>query len=135
MATTIDLLPQRPPWLLVDRVVARAEAQVVAHKLLSSGDPLLADGTLPELLVLEALAQTAACLQTEALGRHQGLLVAVTRFEVHDRARAGETLELRATREAVLGRLHRFVGEAWVGERPIARGQLTFAITAVDEAP
>jgi 3-hydroxyacyl-[acyl-carrier-protein] dehydratase len=128
MAPTIDLLPHRAPWLLVDRVVARAESSVVVHKQLAADDPLLCDGILPDLLVLEALAQAAACLQTEALGCHRGLLVAVTRFVVHDQAHAGETLELRATRQAALGRLHRFDGEAWVGERRIATGQLTFAI-------
>jgi len=132
MAGTVDLLPHRAPWLLVDRVVARAEGTVEAHKLLTASDPLLADGTLPELLLLEALAQTAACLQTEALGEHRGLLVAAQRFEVHERPRAGETLRLKAVREAVLGRLVRFTGEARVDERLLASGQLTFAIEAID---
>ncbi|SRR6266498_552791 len=131
MATTIDLLPHRAPWLLVDRVVARDASSVVVHKLLGANDPLLADGTLPELLVLEALAQAAACLQTEALGRHRGWLVAVSQFEVHDRAHAGETLALRAVREATMGRLHRVSGAASVGERAIASAQMTFALEDV----
>jgi 3-hydroxyacyl-[acyl-carrier-protein] dehydratase len=128
MAGTIDLLPHRAPWLLVDRVVARDEGTVEAHKLLTATDPLLSDGSLPELLLLEALAQTAACLQTEALGRHRGLLVAATKFEVTERPRAGDLLRLKAVRQAVLGRLVRFDGEARVQERTIASGQLTFAI-------
>jgi 3-hydroxymyristoyl/3-hydroxydecanoyl-(acyl carrier protein) dehydratase len=128
MAATIDLLPHRLPWLLVDRVVARGEGTVETDKLLSANDPLLADGTLPEVLLLEALAQTAACLQTDTLGRHRGLLVAAQRFTVEERPRAGETLRLRAVREAVLGRLVRFAAEARVGERRIASAQMTFAI-------
>jgi 3-hydroxyacyl-[acyl-carrier-protein] dehydratase len=128
MATTIDLLPHRGPWLLVDRVVSRAGSSVVVHKQLAANDPLLADGALPELLVLEALAQAAACLHTEGLGQHRGMLVAVSRFEVHGRALAGETLALLATREATMGRLHRVAGAATVGERAIASAQLTFAL-------
>jgi 3-hydroxymyristoyl/3-hydroxydecanoyl-(acyl carrier protein) dehydratase len=128
MATTIDLLPHRAPWLLVDRIVARQESTVVVEKQLSPNDPLLADGTLPEVLVLEALAQAAACLHTEGMGRHRGMLVAVTKFEVHDQARAGETLALKATREATMGKLHRVSGTATVGERMIASAQMTFAL-------
>jgi 3-hydroxyacyl-[acyl-carrier-protein] dehydratase len=128
MATTIDLLPHRPPWLLVDRVVSTNASRVEAHKLLCADDPLLVCGELPDFLVLEALAQAAACLATEALGRHTGLLVAATHFHPQDRARAGETLRLIAVREGMLGRLHRFAGEALVGERLIAKGQLTFAL-------
>ncbi|HEX4346226.1 MAG TPA: hypothetical protein VHZ73_01570 [Vicinamibacterales bacterium] len=128
MGTTIDLLPHRPPWLLVDRVVAKSETTVEAHKLLAADDPLLVRDELPDFLVLEALAQAAACLATEALGRHTGLLVAATQFHPRERARAGETLRLLAVRQAVLGRLHRFDCTACVGERLIARGQLTFAL-------
>lgn len=128
MGTTIDLLPHRPPWLLVDRVVAKSETTVEAHKLLAADDPLLVRDELPDFLVLEALAQAAACLATEALGRHTGLLVAATQFHPIERARAGETLRLLAVRQAVLGRLHRFDCTALVDERLIARGQLTFAL-------
>jgi predicted hotdog family 3-hydroxylacyl-ACP dehydratase len=128
MATTIDLLPHRAPWLLVDQVVARDATSVVVHKRLGANDPLLVDGALPELLVLEALAQAAACLQTEALGRHRGMLVAVSKFAVHDRPLAGETLALKAVREATMGRLHRVSGAASVGERAIATAEMTFAL-------
>ena len=78
--------------------------------------------------MLEALAQAAACLATESLGRHTGLFVAATHFHPQGRARAGEILRLVAVREAVLGKLHRFAGSAFVGERLIAKGQLTFAL-------
>lgn len=128
MTTTIDLLPHGPPWLLVDRVVARGEGRVECEKLLAADEPLLVAGEFPDFLVLEALAQAAACLATEALGRHTGLLVATTQFHPRDRARAGDVLRLVAVRTAVMGRLHRFAAEAFVGERAIASGQLTFAL-------
>jgi 3-hydroxyacyl-[acyl-carrier-protein] dehydratase len=129
MDALVDLIPHRPPWLLVDRVVARGEDQVEAEKLLAAGDPLLAPDGLPELLVLEALAQTAACLNAGGLGRHRGLLVAATRVEFDGRAQAGERVTLVARRTAVLGALIRVVAQARVGERVIARGELTFAVT------
>jgi 3-hydroxyacyl-[acyl-carrier-protein] dehydratase len=127
MSGVIDRIPHRPPWLLVDRVVRVDGACVWAERRLGANDPLLSDG-LPELLVLEALAQAAACLMGGGLGQHRGYLVAATGFEFFARAQAGDTLSLRATRTAALGALHRFDGEATVGERVVARGQMTFAV-------
>lgn len=131
MEALVDLIPHRAPWLLVDRVVARDGARVTAEKRLATGDPLLVDGELPEVLVLEGLAQTAACLNAGAVGRHRGMLVAATQVVFDGRARAGETLTLVATRTAALGALVRFDGEARVGERVIARGQMTFAVEVI----
>jgi 3-hydroxyacyl-[acyl-carrier-protein] dehydratase len=133
MEGVVDLIPHQPPWRLVDRVLSAAGDEVCAEKRLSAGDPLLRDG-LPELLVLEALAQTAACLMSAGdgggLGRHRGYLVAVAGFEFDGRPQPGETLRLRATKTAALGALHRFTGEASVDGRVVARGQLTFAVEA-----
>ncbi len=134
MERLVDLIPHRPPWLLVDRVIARSDDSVEAEKRISAADPLLFAGTLPELLLLEALAQTAACLNAGALGRHQGLLVAASRVEFDGRAQAGDVVTLRARKTAQMGNeagaLVRFSTEARVGERVIARGEMTFAVTA-----
>ncbi len=129
MSAALDLIPHRPPWLLVDAVVAQSDEGVTAVKRLAAGDPLLADG-LPELLVLEALAQTAACANAGTLGAHRGLLVAAQRVSFDGRAQAGDTIELRARKTATMGNLVRFDGEARVGERVIARAEMTFAVTA-----
>ena len=125
----IDAIPHRSPWLLVDRVTARDDEHVEAEKRVAAGDPLLAGGELPELMVLEALAQTAACLNAGALGKHQGLLVAASRVEFDGRARAGDIVVLRAKKTTTMGTLVRFEAEALVGERVIARGEMTFAVT------
>lgn len=129
MERLVDLIPHRAPWLLVDRVVARSDDSVEAERRVAADDPLLAGGELPELLVLEALAQTAACLNAGALGEHRGLLVAASRVEFGERARAGEVVALRARKTATMGTLVRFEAEARVGERVIARGEMTFAVT------
>ena len=130
MEQLVDLIPHRPPWLLVDRVTARGEGVIEAEKRLAADDPLLAGGELPELLVLEALAQTAACHNAGALGAHHGVWVAATGVAFEGRARAGELVSLRASKTAAMGALARFTVEARVGERVIARGEMTFAVTA-----
>ncbi|HTJ82246.1 MAG TPA: hypothetical protein VL400_11035 [Polyangiaceae bacterium] len=110
-------------------MTARAEGVIEAEKLIAADDPLLAGGELPELLLLEALAQTAACHQAGALGAHRGLWVAATGVAFEDRARAGDRVTLRASKTATMGALARFSVEARVGERVIARGEMTFAVT------
>jgi 3-hydroxymyristoyl/3-hydroxydecanoyl-(acyl carrier protein) dehydratase len=57
------------------------------------------------------------------------MLVAARGFEFHGRAQAGDTVRLTATRTTTLGALHRFEAEAAVGERVIARGELTFSVS------
>jgi len=129
MERLVDLIPHRPPWLLVDRVRSRGADGVEAEKRVAADDPLLAGDELPELLVLEALAQTAAGANAGTLGTHQGLLVAASRVEFDGRARAGDLVTLQARKIATMGALVRFATEALVGERVIARGEMTFAVT------
>jgi 3-hydroxyacyl-[acyl-carrier-protein] dehydratase len=129
MERLVDLIPHRAPWLLIDRVIARGDDRVEAEKRVAADDPLLAGDELPELLLLEALAQTAACANAGQLGKHQGLLVAASRVEFDGRARAGDVVTLVATRTATMGALVRFSTEARIGERLVARGEMTFAVT------
>jgi 3-hydroxyacyl-[acyl-carrier-protein] dehydratase len=130
MERLVDLIPHRAPWLLVDRVVARSGDAVEAERRVAADDPLLTDGELPEVLVLEALAQTAACLNAGALGAHRGMLVAASRVDFGERAKAGDVVTLIARKIATLGTLVRFDAQARVGTRVIARGEMTFAVTA-----
>jgi 3-hydroxyacyl-[acyl-carrier-protein] dehydratase len=127
MSDPIDRIPHAAPWRLVDRVVVTDGERIEAEKLVTAADPLAGDA-LPGVLLLEALAQTAACLNASSAGAHRGFLVAAQSFEVSGVARAGDRLRLVATRTAKLGALHRFEGEALVDGNVIARGQMTFAL-------
>jgi 3-hydroxyacyl-[acyl-carrier-protein] dehydratase len=129
MNGTRDLppIPHRAPWLLVDRVVEAGGERVVAEKRLTAADPLV-EGVLPRLLLVEALAQAAACLRAAEAGQHRGMLVAVSGFSFTGEARPGDLLVLKARRIAALGALVRFETEALVDGQAIARGELTFAV-------
>ena len=140
MSGAIDRIPHSPPWLLVDRVIAVEGNTVRAEKRLTHDDPLVGDG-LPEVLCLEALAQTAAHLNAGDLGAHRGYLVAATGFSFDGRAQVGETLRLEAPRTAQMttaaGAMLKFDGVAQAigiapnGEivaRIVAKGSMTFAV-------
>ena len=126
-----DLIPHRPPWALIDRVTAATATVVVAEKHVTVDDPLLGARGLGGALVIEALAQTAACLiglGNPGRGEHRGYLVAARGFRFPSFARPGEIVTLRAEKISELGGLHAFRGDAAVGEREIASGTMSFAI-------
>lgn len=132
MGGTIErLIPHRAPWLLVDRVVSVAGATVVAERRVTAGDLLTGEVGLGGPLVLEACAQTAACLMgSEHAGEsgHRGYLVAAKGWKFPSFARPGETVTLTATKVSSLGELHGFEARATVGEREVASGTMTFAV-------
>lgn len=130
MGSILQLLPHRPPWSLVDRVVTLEPGRVVAEKRVAAGDPLVGGG-LSGPMCIEALSQAAACLMgsREPGQPHLGYLVAAQGWKFHDIAQPGETVTLEARLVAELGALHRFEGRARVGERELASGTMTFAVT------
>ncbi len=154
-----------PPFRLLDRVVKAdlTRGQLLATRTLTSGDALwpaesAALGPIspenarfltnfPDVLLIEALAQAAACLnalelakQSPALkdaatGDHLGYLVAVSDFRFPnfaDRACIGETLYLSVQRQSSLGALVAFAASVEAGDaekaRPLASGRLLFSI-------
>ena len=134
MYAAIDLLPHRSPFLLVDRVLSVESDEVRAEKRVTAGDPLLGDAGLGGPLLVEALAQTCACLMgaqhlaAGGGGRHLGYLVAAQAWKFSDFARPGETALLFARRQSSRGALHRFTASARVASRPLAEGIMTFAV-------
>jgi 3-hydroxyacyl-[acyl-carrier-protein] dehydratase len=127
MSRAVDLIPHRAPFILVDRVIESAPGRVRAEKQVTAGDPLVGD-LLPDMLVVEALAQTAAASNRSEHGAHLGYLVSITGFTFDGRVASGETLTLDVTRAARLGPLSQFEVVATVGDRLIARGRMTFSV-------
>ncbi len=146
-------LPHAPPFRLLDRVLSAdlERGQLLAVRQLTLGDalwPAEAHGAqrgalpaaavaFPEVLIIEALCQAAACLNGLELGRrsgaaavaHLGYLVAVSDFrfpqsvdspdfpakeQACSRVAAGNTLLLWVERQGTLGALSSFFARASV---------------------
>ena len=138
----VDLLPHRYPFLLVDRLTAldpgrRAEGL----KRVTGGEWFLgeathdpdppADLTMPNGLVVEALAQLSAAVLigvVEGSGNAVGYFMGLDRVRYRGIIRPGDDLrlgvELRQFRRGVC-RLH---GDAWVGDRRVVRADLTIVV-------
>ena len=139
LETIERILPHRPPFLFVDRVVGlEAGVAIEAERELKADEPHFAGHfpgrpIMPGVLITEALAQTA------------GLLIALTAMANGERvegnlfylARAdmkwttpvgpGETLVLEAKLDRALGSLVAFKVRASTRRKDVAIGTLTLA--------
>ena len=132
------ILPHRYPFLMLERMVAvRAGESAIGIKNVSINEQYFVghfpeQPVMPGVMIVEALAQTAAALVVHSIGAEaQGKLVY---FMAIDNARfrqpvwPGDQLELHVIKERHRGTVWRFRGEAKVKGRLCAEGVFTAMI-------
>jgi 3-hydroxyacyl-[acyl-carrier-protein] dehydratase len=136
-----EMIPHRYPFLMIDRVVEIVpNASAVGIKNVSINEPHFAGHfprrpVMPGVLIIEAMAQTAAVLVVRSLGSDaEGKLVY---FMTIDSARfrkpvmPGDTLRVHVKRQRNRGSVWKFTGEAKVDGRLVAEAE--FAAMLLDE--
>jgi 3-hydroxyacyl-[acyl-carrier-protein] dehydratase len=136
----MEMIPHRYPFLLIDRVVdvtpgerATGIKNVSINEFFFQGH-FPARPVMPGVLIVEAMAQTAAVLVVHTLGEaSEGKLVY---FMSVDSARfrrpvvPGDRLAVRVSRKQNRGNVWKFQGEALVGDKVVA--DATFAAMIMD---
>ncbi len=129
------LLPHRPPFLLVDRVVAfEKDARLVAWKGVTMNEPFFVGHfpgfpVMPGVLILEALAQAAAIMAMAAVPEEKRA-GKVTYVMAIDGARfrkpvvPGDRLELHCAMVRNKGSVIKVKGEAKVDGETVAEAEL-----------
>src|SRR5919199_2626727 len=120
----VEMIPHRYPFLMIDRVVEVVpNDSAVGIKNVSINEPHFQGHfpqrpVMPGVLIIEAMAQTAAVLVVQTLGREaEGKLVY---FMSVDNARfrrpvvPGDTLRVHVKKERNRGNVWKFTGEAKV---------------------
>jgi 3-hydroxyacyl-[acyl-carrier-protein] dehydratase len=132
----LELLPQRPPFLLVDEVRELvAGVRCAATRTLLATDYWFAghfpgNPVMPGVLMVEALAQ-AATIAAASGGPAEGkvgLFAGIDRVRFKRVCKPGDTLLLEAEIIAVHGPVGRAKVEASVGGQLACRGELMFAL-------
>ena len=135
------MIPHRYPFLLIDKVVdVVVNERAVGIKNVSIAEPHFQGHfpkrpVMPGVLIIEAMAQTAAVLVVKSLGPDsEGKLVY---FMSVDKARfrrpvvPGDTLHVHVDKERMRGNVWRFAGEAKVDGKLVA--EAVFSAMIMDD--
>ena len=134
------MIPHRAPILLIDRVEhVVLDSEATGIKAVSGNEPYFAGHfpdfpVMPGVLIVEALAQTAAVLVAATMpDLAQGKLVFFTTIEkarFRQPVRPGDVIKLHAVKNTSKGPLWKFNGKATVDGKPVA--EAAFGAMIVD---
>lgn len=137
----MEMIPHRYPMLLVDRVdeiipgeSAIGVKNVTINESFFQGH-FPARPVMPGVLIVEALAQTAAVMVVQTMGSEmEGMLVyfmSMTDVKFRKPVVPGDTLKLHVQKDRARGRVWRFKGQAKVNDQVVA--EASFSAMLADE--
>ncbi len=134
----LDTIPHRFPFLLVDKVIELSEdgTHAVGVKNVTINEPFFQGhfpgyAVMPGVLIVEALAQTAAVafFRGEYRGK-LGVLAGIDNFRFRRQVVPGDTLRLEVTLTKMRGPIGRLAAKATVEGQVAAEGEILFAVTS-----
>ncbi len=133
-----DVLPHRPPFLLLDEVTAVGPARSAVGRWHLSGDEAFFVGhfpgrpTLPGVLMVEAMAQlgAVALLADPRFAGKLPLFGGIDSARFRRRVIPGETLDLEVQLGRLSARAGRGTGRASVDGQPACEAELLFVIAS-----
>jgi 3-hydroxyacyl-[acyl-carrier-protein] dehydratase len=129
-----ELIPHRPPFLLLDRVVDVVPDHRATGIKYFSGSEYFFHGhfpgypVVPAVLIIEAMAQTANVLGGYTIGsdcRSLMYFAGVDRARFRSPVVPGDTLEVRIVKQRRHTSVWRFSGEAYVDAKLVAEASFT----------
>lgn len=132
------LLPHRPPFLLVDKVLSITDTEVIAMKNVTMNEPFFVGhfpGTpvMPGVLICEAMAQSGGVLALSQVDDPENYLtyfMKMDKVKFRGMVKPGDTLIFRLTLIAPIRRgIVTMKGEAFVGDKIVTEGEFMAQIT------
>ena len=131
----LAILPHRYPFLLVDRILEVTEGRIVGIKNVTINEPFFighvpGQPVMPGVLIVEAMAQVAACLLLNRphLRGRLAYFAGIDRCRFRRPVRPGDVLRIEIEVRALRARVGKVWGVARVGDEVAAEGELTFAL-------
>lgn len=119
-------------FILLDNVTSiQPGSHIEAVKALSLAEEYLADHfpafpVLPGVMMIEAMVQTAAMLVRVTNGFAQSMIVLQEAKNVKYKSfvKPGNILRMRLEAKSIEAQTSSFIGEAWIGDRPMVEARL-----------
>lgn len=137
----MEMIPHRPPFLMIDKVIdAVLNESATGIKNVTIGEYFFqghfpARAVMPGVLIIEAMAQTAAVLVMHTLGREaEGRIVyfmSVENARFRRPVFPGDRLDVHVVKRHHRGNVWKFEGRAMVGDNLMA--EAVFAAMILDE--
>ena len=137
----MEMIPHRYPFLMIDRIIETVpDSNATAVKNVTIDEPFFqghfpSHPVMPGVLIIEAMAQTAAVLVVHTLGeKSEGKLVYFTSIETarfRKPVTPGDSLRIHVQKERNRGGLWKFSGKAVVDGAVVAES--TFSAMILDD--
>lgn len=132
-----EIIPHRPPFLLVDRIVELEEGKrAVGIKNVTVNEPFFTGHfpdypVMPGVLITEALAQVGAVaiLNVEGNRGKIGFLAGLDGFRFRGQVVPGDTLRLEVEIIRLKGSIGKGRAVAKVDDKVVAEGEIMFALS------
>lgn len=133
----LELLPQRPPFILIDRLVHFDEQWTVTRFTVPQNHIFCEEGVLQEAGLIENIAQTCAArmgyinlLHAECV--KLGFIGAIRNLEIHRCPRCGETLLTEIENQEEVFRMMLVQATVRSDDEIVATAQMKIALSEID---
>ena len=129
-----ELIPQRPPFLFVDKIINRTE-KTITTTLKLTGDEDFFKGhfpgnpIMPGVLLQEALFQSGAALMAGMSGGGLGVVTRVQNAKFKNMVKPGDELEMEVTLNESISNAHYMKGTTKVAGKVVL--VIEFAVASV----
>jgi len=137
-----NVMPHRPPFLLVDKIISKTETTVIGVKNVTMNEPFFtghfpSQAVMPGVLIIEAMAQVGGLLVLGTVPDPENYLaffLKIDKAKFRKMVVPGDTLVIRME---LVGEIRRgistMVAQAYVGETLVAEAELMAQIVKVKE--
>ncbi len=135
-----EMLPHRPPFLLLDKILSLSDTEVVGLKNVTMNEPFFighfpSEPVMPGVLIIEALAQTGGMLVLNTVDDPENyltLFMKIDKVKFKKKVTPGDTLILKLELIAPIRRgIANMRAYAFVGEDIVTEGELMAQIVKV----
>ncbi len=127
-----ELIPQRPPFLFVDKVVERSENKITTSLKLTGEEDFFkghfpGNPIMPGVLLQEALFQSGAALMAGKEGAGLGVVTRVQNAKFKNMVRPGDELQMEVELTESLANAHYMKGTTKVAGKTVLLIEFTVA--------